>query len=61
MPLSHGKLEDTAVAWGTEESVGTQAMLVASKQKSGVEKACFDTGERTVELQKGPPPDEPKC
>jgi hypothetical protein len=34
-------------------------MLVASKQKSGVAKASFDTGERTVELQKGPPPDEP--
>jgi hypothetical protein len=60
VPSSHGKLEDTAVAWGTIEYEGKQAMIVASKQKSGVEKASFDAGERTVELQKGPP-DEPKC
>jgi hypothetical protein len=54
--LKHGKLEDTAVAWGSVPYEGEQAVIVASKDRTGDTKASFDTGERTVQLQKGPEP-----
>jgi hypothetical protein len=56
VPLQHGKLEDTTVAWGTVPHEGKQALIVASKDKLGDTKASFDIGERTVQLQKPPEP-----
>jgi hypothetical protein len=50
--LNHGKLEDTTVAWGTVPYEGKQALIVASQDKTGNTKASFDTGERSVELQR---------
>lgn len=54
LPLKHGKLEDTTVAWGTTLFEGKQAMMVASEDKTGNTKASFDTGERVVQLQRPP-------
>jgi hypothetical protein len=54
VPLKHGKLEDTTVAWGTVPYEGKQALLVASQDKTGSTKASFDIGERTVQLQRPP-------
>jgi hypothetical protein len=59
LPIQHGKLEDTAVAWGTVLYEGRQALIVASTDESGKTKVSFDTGERSVELQTAPKDDEP--
>jgi len=55
VPLKHGKLEDTTVAWGAVPYEGKQALIVASKDETGDTKASFDTGERSVQLQRPPP------
>ena len=52
--LKHGKLQDTTIAWGTLPFEGKQAIIVASKDQTGDTKASFDTGERSVRLQKPP-------
>jgi hypothetical protein len=57
VPVSHGKLQDTTVAWATVPYEGKQAMLGASEDKTGTAKASFDMGDRSVELRKGPPAD----
>jgi hypothetical protein len=56
LPLKHGKLDTTSVAWGTVPYEGEQALIVASKDKTGIEKASFHSDRISVELQKGPPP-----
>ena len=55
LPLQHGKLDDTTIAWGTVLYSGKQGLIVASQDKNSDTKASFDTGERSVQLQKPPP------
>jgi hypothetical protein len=55
LPLQHGKLENTKVAWGTIPYQGKPALIVASQDKNADTKASFDTGERSVQLQRPPP------
>ena len=54
LPLKHAKLEDATVAWGTVPYQGKQALIVASKDKTGITKASFDTKTISVQLQKMP-------
>jgi hypothetical protein len=54
LPLKHGKLEDTTVAWGTTPYEGKQAQLVVSQDKTGDTKASFAFGDTSVQLQKPP-------
>jgi hypothetical protein len=54
LPLKHGKLEETTVAWGTVPYEGKEAMTVASKDKTGVAKASFDAQGVSVQLQRVP-------
>ena len=50
LPLKHAKLEDATVAWGTVPYQGKQALIVASKDKTGITKASFDTKTISVQL-----------
>jgi hypothetical protein len=57
LPLKHVKARGHYCSVGNVPYEGKQAMIVASKDKLGNTKASFDTGERSVQLQRPPETD----
>jgi hypothetical protein len=56
VPLTHGKLEDTVVAFGKTQHEGKQAIFVASKDEAGETKATLDIEGTSFPLHQPPKP-----
>jgi hypothetical protein len=50
VPIFHGKLENTVVAWGKAEVQGKPALFVVSKNQKGETKGSLDVGGETFRL-----------